>query len=72
MEALFLGQPIWMWLGFFCLIVLLLAFDLGVLHRDGKAIGVRESLLLSLGYIVIGLSFGAFVWLQLGAQAGLE
>jgi tellurite resistance protein TerC len=72
LGALFLGQPVWMWLSFLAIIVVLLAFDLGVLHRGSKEIGVRESLLLSLGYIIVGLGFGGLVWLQLGSQAGLE
>jgi len=72
LTTLFLGQPLWMWLGFFGLIVALLAFDLGVLHRDQHEIGVRESLLLSGFYIALGLAFGGFVWLTVGAQAGLE
>ncbi|HEX2525260.1 MAG TPA: TerC family protein [Geminicoccus sp.] len=69
---LFLGQPIWMWLTFISLVVALLAFDLGVLHRGTREIGVRESLLLSSFYIVLGLAFGGFVWLQMGSQAGVE
>src|SRR5690606_35812520 len=54
------------------LIAALLAFDLGVRHRDQREIGVRESLMLSGFYIVLGLAFGGFVWLTVGAQAGLE
>ena len=72
LEDLFLGQPIWMWLGFFAVVGLLLAFDLGVLHKGNKEIGVRESLLLSGFYIAIGLAFAGFVWLQLGDQAAME
>lgn len=68
----FLGQPIWMWLGFLAIVAGLLAFDLGVLHRDGHEIEVRESLLLSAFYIVLGVSFGGLVWWQLGAQSGME
>ena len=34
-------------------------------------IGVRESLLLSGGYISIALAFGAWVWWYLGAQSGM-
>jgi tellurite resistance protein TerC len=68
----FLGQPLWMWLGFMAIVAVLLAFDLGVLHRGSREIGVRESLLLSSFYIVLGVSFGGLVWLQLGAQAGFE
>jgi tellurite resistance protein TerC len=67
-----LGQPLWMWLSFMGLVALLLSLDLGVLHRGSRAIGVRESLVLSAGYIAIGLAFGGFVWAQLGAQAGVE
>jgi tellurite resistance protein TerC len=75
MDFLFielLSKPIWMWLGFFGLVVALLAFDLGVLHRDQHEIGVRESLLLSAFYIALGLGFGGFVWYSLGQQAGVE
>lgn len=72
LTSIFLGQPLWMWLGFLGLVALLLAFDLGVLHRDGHEIEVRESLMLSGFYIALGLAFGGFVWWQLGAQSGLE
>jgi len=70
--TIFLGQPLWMWLGFMTLVVVLLALDLGVLHRGAREIGVRESLALSAFYIVLGLCFGGFVWWQLGQQAGIE
>jgi len=45
----FAGKPIWIWLLFLSIVVALLAFDLGVLHKDDREIGVRESLLLSAG-----------------------
>ena len=68
-----LGQPLWMWLGFHVVIVALLAFDLGLLHRDkNRVIEVRESLLLTGAYVVLGLGFGGWVWWQMGAQAGEE
>lgn len=72
LTSVVLGQPLWMWLGFLGLVAALLAFDLGVLHRDGHEIEVRESLLLSSFYLALGLAFGAFVWWQLGAQSGVE
>jgi tellurite resistance protein TerC len=72
LTNLFLGQPLWMWLGFLGLVIALLAFDLGVLNRDGHEIEVRESLLLSGFYIALGLAFGGLVWWQLGAQSGVE
>lgn len=76
MDFLFvelIGKPLWLWGAFFGLVFLLLAFDLGVLHRDSeKEIGVRESLLLSAFYITIGLAFGGFVWWQLDPQRAVE
>ena len=69
---LFLGQPMWMWLGFIGIVIALLAFDLGILHRKTHEIGVRESLALSGLYITLGVAFGGFVWLQLGSKPAVE
>ncbi len=66
-----LGTPAWTWLAFVAIVVSLLAFDLGVLHKGDQEIGVRESLLLSAGYIGVGLLFGAWIgWLR-GADSGM-
>ena len=67
-----LGRPLWMWGAFAALVAILLVLDLGVLHRNHRRIGVRESLLMSGGYLALGLGFGGFVWWELGRQAGLE
>ncbi len=67
-----LGKPAWVWLLFAGIVVTLLALDLGLLHRDDREIGVRESLLLSAGYISMALLFGVWVWWFLGAQSGTE
>lgn len=72
LQADFLGKAVWLWLVFLGVVVTLLAFDLGVLHRDQHEIGVRESLLLSAGYIGVALAFGAWVWWYLGAQSGMD
>jgi tellurite resistance protein TerC len=72
LTADFLGKPAWLWLSFMGIVAALLAFDLGVLHKDDHAIGVRESLLLSAGYIAVALLFGAWVWWYLGAQSGMD
>lgn len=66
-----LGTPLYLWLAFLSLVAFLLAFDLGVLHRKSEEISIRQSLVMSAGYIVIGLLFGAFVWWHIGADAGL-
>jgi tellurite resistance protein TerC len=68
----FLTKPVWMWAAFLTIVAVLLALDLGVLHRKHREIGVRESLALSAGYLTLGLAFGGWVWTSLGAQAGME
>ena len=66
----FLGTATWVWGLFITVVITLLALDLGVLHKADRAIGVRESLLLSAGYIGIATLFGAWVWWFLGAPSG--
>ena len=63
---------LWMWLGFNVFVLILLALDLGLLHRKGQEVGIKEALLLSLGYFVLALIFGAGVYHFLGANAGVE
>lgn len=72
LTTVILAKPLWMWLVFGTVVILLLAFDLGVLHRGSKEISVRESLLLSAFYVSMGLAFGGWVWWSLGPQQGLE
>lgn len=68
----FLGTATWIWLTFMGTVVSLLAFDLGVLHKDDHDIEVKESLLLSAGYISAAVLFGAWIWWHLGAQSGTD
>jgi tellurite resistance protein TerC len=72
LTADFLGTPTWFWLAFLSLVVVLLAFDLGVLNKQDRELGVAESLRLSVFYIVIALAFGAWVWWSMGAESGME
>lgn len=75
MEFLFtdwLGTPAWFWLAFLGLVIALTAFDLGVLHKENKEMGIAESLKLSALYIGIALAFGAWIWVEKGGDAGLQ
>jgi tellurite resistance protein TerC len=67
-----MGKPLWMWAIFLTVIVFLLAFDLGVLHRKTHEVSIKESLWMSAFYIGIALLFGGWVWYELGAQSGEE
>ncbi|WP_234855213.1 TerC family protein [Paracoccus everestensis] len=67
-----LGKPLWMWLLFIGVVIALLAFDLGVLHKDDHQIGVAESLRMSAMYIILGLSFAGFVYWQMGTEPAAQ
>lgn len=67
-----LGTPVWFWLSFLGLVVALTAFDLGILHKEDREMGIGESLKLSAFYIGIALAFGAWVWLEKGADLGMK
>ena len=65
MEWLFIewvGKPIWMWTAFLTVVALLLAFDLGVLNKTDKELGIAESLRLSAFYIAIAMLYGGGIW----------
>jgi tellurite resistance protein TerC len=57
-----LDKPVWMWTGFMAIVIALLAFDLGVWHKEDKEMGITESLWLSLFYFLFALIYGAGVW----------
>ena len=63
-------DTIWLWTGFNLFVILLLALDLGVLHRGDRVIAVREALWLSLGYVILALVFAAGVFAFMSMEAG--
>jgi tellurite resistance protein TerC len=67
-----LGKPVWMWLSFITIVIILLALDLGVLHRKQREIEISESLILSAVYICLGLAFGGWIWWYMGETAGIQ
>jgi tellurite resistance protein TerC len=68
----FLGTPVYFWVAFIAIVIALLVFDLGILHRDEHEIGAKESLTLYSFYVAIAMAFGGWVWWQRGSEAGLE
>ena len=67
-----LGTPVWFWLSFIGLVIVLTAFDLGILHREDREMGIGESLKLSAFYIAIALAFGVWIWIERGADLGMK
>ena len=68
----FLGTLAYFWLIFISVVIGLLVFDLGFLHKGQKEIEAKESFLLYGGYMAIAFAFGAWVWYARGSQSGLE
>jgi len=62
---------LWHWAIFSAIVLMLLAFDLGVLNRKDGTISLKRSLWLSAGYIGVALVFAAWVSWQLGADSGM-
>jgi tellurite resistance protein TerC len=68
----FLGTPTYFWLIFISIVIALLVFDLGVLHKKDKEIEAKESFILYGAYMAIAFAFGAWIWISRGAQSGME
>ncbi len=60
------------WIGFHILILILVALDLGVLHRKSHVISIREALKWSMGWIFISLLFNVVVYFRFGYDSALE
>lgn len=55
-------DPLWLYSGFACFILAMLALDLGVFHRKSHAIGMKEALGWSGVWISIALLFNVALW----------
>lgn len=65
-------HSIWWWIGFNALVLGLLALDLGVFHRESKAVSVKEALGWSAVWISLAIAFGIGVGYTMGRQSSLE
>lgn len=63
---------VWLWVGFNAFVLVLLALDLGVLHKKDQHITVRHALLLSLAYVVLALIFAAGMFVFMGETVGYQ
>jgi tellurite resistance protein TerC len=72
LTAVWLGTPAWFWLAFLAIVAALTIFDLGVLHKEDREMGIGESLKLSAFYIAVALAFGAWIWAERGADLGMK
>jgi tellurite resistance protein TerC len=66
---------LWVWAAFVGFVLLMLALDLGVFHRQAHVVTMKEALAWSAVWVLLGLAFGVFVyfgyerqWFGLGAS----
>lgn len=64
---------LWAYVGFIGLVILFLALDLGVFHREAHEVSMKEAITWSIVWLTCGVAFSAFVyfayqhhWLGLG------
>jgi tellurite resistance protein TerC len=66
------GVGIEIWIGFIAFVLLMLALDLGVFHRESHAVGFREALSWSAVWVSLALLFNLGVWWRFGSERGIE
>ena len=69
------SMKMWAYLGFIVLVMVFLALDLGVFHREAHEVTMKESITWSCIWLACGVSFTAFIyyayqyhWLGLGLE----
>jgi tellurite resistance protein TerC len=63
---------LWMWGTFSALVLAILAFDLGLFHKEHKIITEKEALKLSAFYVALAMLFAGWVFWYFGNDKGLE
>lgn len=64
--------PTWLWIAFGVSVVVFLALDLFVLHRDAHKISLKEAIWANVLWVSIGLGFGLVVLTQINGAAASE
>ncbi|MFM8180148.1 MAG: TerC family protein [Candidatus Kapaibacterium sp.] len=65
-------EPMWMWVGFFLFIVLMLWLDLGVFNKKSHRITIRESLGWTFTWMSLAGLFMVGIYWQLGMDANAQ
>ena len=65
-------NTLWGWIAFNVVVLSILALDLGVLHKRGKKVTVKEAATWSAVWVALSLSFALAIYLRMGRESGLE
>ncbi|MGH7162943.1 MAG: TerC family protein [Planctomycetota bacterium] len=71
MHAESIGSPLF-WIGFCAFVLVMLALDLGVFHREARAVRMREAAAWCTAWVSLALLFNFGVWHYFGAERGLQ
>lgn len=63
---------LWLWGGFLAVILMLLALDLGVFHKEDRPVAAREAMSWVVVWMTLALSFCGFVWWRFGGTKAIE
>lgn len=70
--CIILHQPVWIWLMFFGIVMLILFLDLGVLEKRAEVISAKKSLCLFMTYASIAFLFGMWMRFHFGDEMASE
>ena len=65
-------DTIWLWVGFNLFVLILLALDLGVFHRNSHAVSLKEAGIWSIVWITLALTFNAGLYFFMGPEPALQ
>ncbi|MFN3344822.1 MAG: TerC family protein [Chloroherpetonaceae bacterium] len=65
-------ESIWMWLGFFALVSVVLALDLGVFNKQAHRISSKEALMWTCLWVSLAIGFAGAVWHFYGFEKATE
>src|SRR6187549_2999283 len=65
------GSPVY-WIAFLAFVLVMLALDLGVFHRDTHVVKVKEALIWSLVWVALAGVFGGVVHYAFGFERAAE
>ncbi len=64
--------PLWAWILFHAIVVVMLALDLGVFHRNAHEVKFKEAVIWSVVWIAVALAFNALILLAWGHEPALH
>lgn len=72
LDYVFAGHTALEWGLFSAIVLIMLALDLGVFHKKSHEVSVKEAMTWTVVWIFLAMCFNAYVYFNLGKQAGLE